>query len=160
MQIFTKRLLTILLKVFTVLLQEIRSQSCSEKLENVEIICSKLSVMNLTYTPEVLVCYSELEMSSSINSTLPESSVSSVVHSNRSKVENLSEIEAIWIEKAIVKFIPKGINNFLPNLRVLYIGNSGLLSVKKENLKEFGNSLELLALHDRQSTHFHRCRSI
>lgn len=82
----------------------------------------------------------------SINSTFPNSSVSSVLHDNKSEVTNLAQIEALEIQLATIKFIPLGIKTHFPNLKALIFNSCGLLRVNKENLIEFGSSLEILSL--------------
>lgn len=66
-----------------------------------------------------------------------EASVISVVHKNKSTLANLADIGGLYIYDASVKFIPTGFKQKLDNLKVLAIYSSGLLSVAKENLKEF-----------------------
>lgn len=86
-------------------------------------------------------------------STIPGSSVSSFIYSNRTDVTNLSHFERLNIIGAsLLKFIPTDIGSKLSNLKVLSIQFSGLLSVNKENLKEFGNSILIIDLESNKIT--------
>lgn len=68
------------------------------------------------------------------------------MHSNELEVINLADITGLNFYDATVKFIPSGIGRHFVNLKVLHIVYCRLLSVNKENLKEFGNSLEYLSI--------------
>lgn len=122
------------------------SQYCSNKIEKIEIICSSIEKANC--------CGSQLtcDGGNSIKSTFSDTSVSSVVHNNNSEVKNLPQITALTINHATVKFIPSGIGKQFTNLKVLFIRSSGLLSVNKNNLKEFGSSLNFLDLYENKIT--------
>lgn len=82
----------------------------------------------------LLQCYGD----KSISWTFPDSPVSSVVHSNKSAVTNLSRSKSLWIMPAMpatVKFIPTGIKKKFTNLKALVIHSSGLLTAESENGK-------------------------
>lgn len=118
----------------------IASQPC---LSEVEIICLEIHNENWPHIGDQLTC----NVDESIISIFSDSSVSSVVYSNKSEVMKLAEIAALQIQDATeVKLIPSGIKRLFPNLKVLVIHNCDLLSVSKEILKEFGNFLEGLDL--------------
>lgn len=75
--------------------------------------------------------------------------MSSVVHSNnKTEVTNLAQITGLQFERAKLNFIPYGIGNNFSNLKLLIISSCGLLNVNKDNMKDIGNSLELLSLTD------------
>lgn len=115
------------------------SQSCSSVKVEVVIICSKVETFDWMAIGIALTCSGDHH---SITSTFSRSSVTFVVHSNKSEATNLAEITGLRITGATVKFIPSGIGSKFINLKTLGIWSCGLLSVKKENLKEFGNWLE------------------
>lgn len=91
-------------------------------------------------------CYSDF----SISVLYPDSKVSSVINSNKSPLTNISLIKALYVSSADgannLKFIPHGIKEKFPNLIALTIVYTSLLSVKYENLRQFGYSLEHLNL--------------
>lgn len=146
----TRKMKWILIRVLSIILLSfaINSQSCSPSFDNVDIICSEILENGFGFVGTVLSC----QVDSSFTSLYPESSVSSVVHSNGSAVTNLRQIEAIYVQHATVKFIPTGIKSKFPNLKAIYIGLSGVLSVNKNNLKQFGDSLEYLYLAENSIT--------
>lgn len=116
----------------------IKSQPC---LNRMAIICA--SIKNESWTIADFLTCNGVE---SISTTYSNARVILVEHSNGSEVTNISEIPALNIQHASVKFIPFGIKAKFINLKLLQISSCGLLSVSKENLKEFGSSLELLSL--------------
>lgn len=120
-----------------------KSQSCSESANNVEIICSKISSIDFGYNVgSLLSCHGD----SSIISTYPDSVVSKVINSDQTAVKNISQIKALYIVSATIKFIPYGIKAKFPSIEAITIDMGGLLSVNRDNLKEFGSSLEYLVL--------------
>lgn len=121
------------------------SKSCLKPEENVTIICNRVSFYHFQVVGRLLTCKSS---NKSMNSTIPESMLSSVVHANESEVKNINEIETLYVNNADVEFLPTGIKNKFKKLRALYIQSSKLLSITKENLEEFGSSLEFLWLPD------------
>lgn len=117
------------------------SQYC---LSEIEIVCSTIGkVGTWTKIGVVLACNDY-----SIISTNPGSSVLKVVNNNKLEVTNLAQITALNVEYATVKFLPRGIKNHITSLKALRIISSGLLSLDKEDLREFGASLEFLVLHN------------
>lgn len=124
----------------------VESQDCS--MHKVYIVCSNISIGEFPYVEDVLVCIGDKKM----NLTIPGSYVSSVVHSNGSKVTNHSDIEGLNIFDSTVHFIPNGIKSQFPKLKLLDIERSGLLSVKMENLRDFGDMLVFLDLHGNKLT--------
>lgn len=74
------------------------------------------------------------------------SEVNSIVHKNGSLIENSEsdQIGALTLQNVKFSHIPKRISNFLANLKVAQFSNNGLLSVTKEDLKQFGSKLELI----------------
>lgn len=132
---------TILL-LFVALSSLANSQYCSKQSEKVSIVCSSFKNVPFPDLESVLLCVGD----KFITVAFPDASVSSVVHSNNSQVTNAVEVEALVIHGAKVKFIPSGIKSNFPNLKALAISSCGLMSVNKDNFKEFGSSLEVLVL--------------
>lgn len=123
----------------------VKSQDCSpdeKHLRLVEIICAKVTNEKWSDAEFHLTC----EGDNATTSNFPDSSVSSVLHSNRSEVANLPDIIGLSFREVTMKFIPLGIKFKLVNLKVLQIYDCGLLGINKENLQEFGSSLEGLHL--------------
>lgn len=115
-------------------------QDCS--MHRVKIVCTNILNFGWPDLGFIPTCLAE----DSMNTIIPGSSVSSVVHINGSEVRNLLEIEGFQTYRGMVKFIPTGIMRKFTNLKVLVIYETGLLSVTKDNLREFGSSLEKLSL--------------
>lgn len=142
---FTAKLLVkifILYEVFCLGLSMAQPQSCLTRLRNIEITCHAVQNSDFKRVGPRQTCWGDKK----ITISFPGASVSSIIHSDGSPVENIQEIEALRIRGATVQFIPAGIKTILPNLAVLMIESSGLLTIDKNDLKEFGSSLEYLAL--------------
>lgn len=125
-----------------------RSESCAK--ENIEIVCEKVSDMNFGVAGTVLQCISEQNLIVSTNNA----SLTAVKHKNKSEVNraHLAEIQGLYIHDASVNFIPTGIKKKFGNLKVLHIRSCSLLSVSKNDLKEFRDSLEWLGLDKNKIT--------
>lgn len=123
----------------------VKSQDCS--MHTVNLVCRSIENYNwfkrMIYGDSVKCIADE-----SISWTIPGASVSLVLHRNGMKVTNLADIKRLEIYGATVNFIPTGIKRKFPNLRGLCIAASGLLSIDKENLREFGDTLENLDLYN------------
>lgn len=65
---------------------------------------------------------------------------------------HLSAINALDISDVTMNFMPTGIKIKFTNIDSLLIISSGLLSLNKENLKEFGSTLEFLDLGNNMLT--------
>lgn len=117
----------------------VKLESCSTR--RVQIICSRVGKTQWADGLFYSCAGSKL-----IISMLPGSSVSSIVHNNGSQVTNLSKFEGFYISNAKVHFIPSGIGSRLQNIKTFQVYQCGLLSVRKEDLKEFGSRLELIYL--------------
>lgn len=94
-------------------------------------------------------CYNNQE--NPVISTVPDWTVSSIVYVNGSLVDNM-KVQAIYIINSDIRFIPRGLKTVLPSLKVLAILASGLLTVTKSNLEEFGSSLEYVAFSGNKLT--------
>lgn len=120
-------------------------QSCLEPYQKVEIVCAQIS----DYSHKILgnlVTFHASSMTS--RTTIPESTVSSVVYYNKTEVPNLSIVQSLMLSGVNMNFIPVGIKSKFVNLKALTILSSGLTSVTKNNLREFNLPLEYLSLHD------------
>lgn len=125
--------------LFAFCTQSVKSQNCS--MHKVEIVCGK--VINAPDFDDFLQCH----VDESMKATILGSSVSSVVHKkNASDVTISGFIKGLIIVNATVHFIPNGIGSKFPNLEALVIERSDLLSVNKENFRQFGTSFETLSL--------------
>lgn len=132
------------LLIILVVFSPIRCQYCSSSMKNVELTCSQIENKTLEVVGALLTCSSRLKQS--IVSTDPGSSIVSVSFNNGSAATNLPKIRSLAIIFGTVKFIPSGLKSKFINLKALSIKYSGLLSINKENLREFGSSLEYLSL--------------
>lgn len=122
------------------------SLPCSASSNEIELSCTRVMDWNTEFIGSLLTCFG-IERNSLL-STKPGLHVSSVVQPYDPKWPNISEIKALMIgrsTRATLKFIPTGIKSQLTNLKALAIQDSGLRIVVKENLKEFGNSLEMVS---------------
>lgn len=54
-------------------------------------------------------------------------------------------IEALAVQDTDMNFIPKGLKAACPKLKALSLRNTGIKSVKREDLQQFGNDLELIS---------------
>lgn len=122
------------------------SQSCNEL--HVKIVCS--TVFNASYS---VIGYFQQCKAGDIISKTPHASLTEVVDKNDMKVTNIEEIEGLEISGVSLMFLPFGIKTKLPKLRILFINpNGSLLIVRKENLKEFGSSLEFFGVVNNRIT--------
>lgn len=108
-------------------------QSCSTSMNKITIICAELKNISYSIFGPYLACTAD---NLQIVSTIPDSTVSSIIGEDGSEIENTLQIEALSITYApSVKFIPFGIVKKFPSLKVLDLRWSGLISVNKENLR-------------------------
>lgn len=94
-------------------------------------------------------CYNNKE--NPVISTIPDRTISSIVYVNGSLVDNM-KVQAIYIINSDIRFLPRGLKTVLPSLKVLAIRTSGLLTVTKSNLEEFGGSLVYVAFDGNKLT--------
>lgn len=123
-----------------------KSQSCVKTFHSVKIVCEEIKVLNNSVygSGSLLTCINDGKVP--VISLFPDSTVTSVLHPNGSAVQNLNDIQSLQIKYGNVQFIPTGIASLLPNLKLLSISASGVVSLNKENLREFGESLEFLVI--------------
>lgn len=121
----------------------VQSRDCSI-VYNITNLCSSVSHRTYIIVGTLLTCVGD----NLTISEYPGISVTSVFEtSNNSTITNLEQIQGIFIEKApLFKFIPSGIKRKFPNLKAIIIESSGLLNINKEDLREFGRSLQYLEL--------------
>lgn len=121
----------------------VQSRDCSI-VYNVTNLCTSFSHRTYIIVGTLLTCVGD----NLTISEYPGISVTSVFEtSNNSTITNLEQIQGIFIAKApLIKFIPSGIKRNFPNLKAIIIESSGLLSINKEDLREFGISLQYLEL--------------
>lgn len=133
--------ISLVLVLLTFLFSSKSVESCSEQITNVNIFCSALGNYSFPSVGFVYECYHQ--GAPEIIVTVPDSQAVAVLHNNGSAVTQFLDIEALDIVFSRISFIPDGIKTLMPNLRVIRIRTSGLLSMNKENLRQFGNDLEL-----------------
>lgn len=137
-----KSIVSVLLVIFVAFATNlVESKDCS-----VKIICSDIEDHYwYKYQNHFVTCMVDKSMSSATFGA----SVSTAKHSNGSEIANVAEIEGFLIKQsppAAVKFIPFGLKKKFPSLKALLFDQTDLQVVKKENLKEFGDSLQYLYL--------------
>lgn len=116
-------------------------QSCVDSVKKVNIICFAVTDVNHEIIGPLLTC----KGGSNIASNFPDSSLSKILYENKTRVENLDLIGSVYIDFGSIAFIPSGMERKLKSLKALLIANSGLLSVKKENLQGLGSSLQYIS---------------
>lgn len=131
-----------------ILINLVSSQACSSSDNEVKIICGEILHNEYVLVGVKMSC----KVRNSINTTLPDSSISSVLDSNGLNVTNLSTVNALDISDVIMNFIPTGIKIKFTNIDALLIISSELLSLNKENLREFGSALVFLDLGNNMLT--------
>lgn len=140
-----KSIVSVLLVIFVAFAKHIvASKNCS--FYNVKIVCSDIEDHYwFKYQNHFLTCFVDKSMTSANYGA----SVSTVKHSNGSEIANAAEIEGFLIRQSpptAVKFIPFGLKKKFASLKALQFDQTDLQAVKKENLKEFGDSLRYLFL--------------
>lgn len=76
----------------------------------------------------------------------PDTEIDQVLDSFGNDISDECEIEGIEIKKTIVKVIPKGIKKLCPQLKAISFHNTGIVSVKPDDMKQFGSDLEYISL--------------
>lgn len=74
----------------------------------------------------------------------PDTIVEKIIDENGANIQDTNSIDGLWIYDTRMKFIPKGINKFLPNLKGLWLERAGLLSLEKQDMEQFGENLKFL----------------
>lgn len=100
-----------------------------------------------TYIGSVFACQYPPDISFS---TFPDSYVTQAKYKNGTLIpsEILDQIESFHFEGfSSMKFIPSGLQSIFTNMRELFILRSGLLSVNRENMMQFGSHLVYLNLY-------------
>lgn len=112
--------------------------NCIREPKRIKINC--LFMKTIKYSNEV-GDIKRCEADSAISSTIPETSVTSLLYRNNMIENETKEIDGLYIDQADVKFIPTGIEVAIKKLKALSIMASGLLIVEKDNLQVFGENL-------------------
>lgn len=84
--------------------------------------------------------------------TSPNSEVRMITRQNGSPVTNTHQIEMLDFWNMRINYIPKNIKAKFPNLKVIRFEITKLLSVSRENMQQFGNSLEFVCFAGNQLT--------
>lgn len=148
-----------IIAVFFCLIQTIKSEEiCSAAVSNVKIICNDVRIRYFRVVGEMLACcHDGYDKDNNplipFISLLPDVQVEEqVIYPNGTELENKADIKAFWIEDGNVRFIPKGFMQAFPNLRVLAIEVSGLMSVSRDDFEQFGTKLEWISLFKNKLT--------
>jgi hypothetical protein len=117
---------------------EVRTQ----EIEEVKIVCAGLGYGSWQVMGQVYECFTG---DASIDLvTTPNSVVTSITHRNGSAVQTANQIEMLQLWSMRINFIPNNLKTMLPKLKAIVIYNARLLSISKENLQQFGDSLEFV----------------
>lgn len=129
------------------------SQSCDRTLNNVKIVCEEVRMVTgqVVGSGTLLTCMN-VHGNFPVIASFPDSSVTAVINPNGTVVSNLNQIQALVVSTWELRFLPTGIKKMFPSLKLLLINNSQLSSLKKENLREFGDSLEYIIFEGNQLT--------
>lgn len=122
------------------LIKSSKSETCSASFSNVQITCNELRHQSHRIVGEMFTCYDNGVVP--VVSTVPDSVVSSVMFPNGTEVSSLGTIEALWIYRSDIRFIPRGIIKSFHNLRLLAIEYGRLLQISRDDFEEFGALLE------------------
>lgn len=68
------------------------------------------------------------------------------------EVDPHSEVHEVYFEKCVMKKLPKGLSEIIPNIKVLSIHKCGLEEISQEDLKGFKN-LKVLLVKNNELTH-------
>lgn len=124
------------------------------------IVCSRF--YNVSYGSSsngwrmtVFECSSYMEK---IRSKVPNSRVTSVIDSESHPIDESVRlrVESWHLHYTEMDFIPEGIKEVFPSLKVLMIFNHALLAIRSENLRQFGDSLKYLLLANTEITSLDR----
>lgn len=132
----------------------VNPENCSAQSVNVDIICTRTERwIYHTDLGDIMSCLNIATPGPNTTvSSVPDASVTSFKNSNAQLIDIIDRFRWLQILGGDVKFIPKNIEKFLPNLIALDINNAGLLGVTKENLKGFGENLVRLSLQGNRLT--------
>lgn len=121
----------------------VKAQSCPQ---SVKIICDGIAAKSYWTLGWFTTCYVNV----TINTQFSDSTITSVVDSDSETLTDPSIVKGIFLngisDITRFRFIPAGFMIHFPNLIALNITDSNLISIIKENLQEFGSSLEVLDL--------------
>lgn len=79
--------------------------------------------------------------------TVPDVIVTRIVDKDGNELSKIHEIRALNIENSRMNFVPN-FNNLFENLSAIEFTNNGLLSLTKEDMKQFGSKLEVIKIVD------------
>lgn len=75
----------------------------------------------------------------------PDTEIDELLDFYGQDISDISAIEGLEFKKTTVKFIPKGIKRVCPQLKALLFQNTGIVSVKIDDMKQFGDDLEYVS---------------
>lgn len=127
-------------------------KGCSE-IANIHITCSRLQLNKYDFISKEEMHFEcqHKDKDTPIIVTVPNSKASSVKFSNGTMIQDVS-IPFLVIEYSKISFIPDEIATIFPQLKVLYIKNSGVFTLSKSNLEQFGELLEIVSFDGNELT--------
>lgn len=133
--------------LFFLLIIKVCIGKCVPVLENVELKCSTPSEVKWFDKKSFFTCSSVQELTVKTHFA----NVNNVVFENH-LIFDENIIEGLVLKGSKINYIPNGINTFFPKLIALDISNSSLISLEKENLEQFGESLQYLNVQNNELT--------
>lgn len=127
------------------------SDACTESFSDVNIVCVTLdNDNNFSFIGSVYNCRNWQGNLDFVRA--PNSAITSITFKNGSAVATANQIEMLDMSFITINFLPTNFRSKLPKLKALRLNHANLLSVNKEIMKQFGNSLEFLDLDRNQLT--------
>lgn len=141
-----KSLLILMVAIFLV---NLRTTEASNGV--IIIVCDLLDNGLWGIIGEVYYCYSGDDANIDLV-TSPNSEVTSITHTNGSVVKIVDQIDMLSLRNMRVNYIPNNIKTKLPSLKAIEFYNVRLLSISKDNIQQFGGSLEYAEFGSNQLT--------
>lgn len=118
----------------------------SQSMNNVAIACSFIGNISYSIVGSLMTCSNN----DGAISIYPDSYVTQAYYSNKvMPSESTDQIRSLYFSKiSTMRFIPAGLKKRFPFMKALVIRQSGLLSVDRENMMQFGVDLEYLDLYN------------
>lgn len=91
---------------------------------------------------------STCKASSSIEINTFETEIADIVDSKGYSLRKSNNILGLWIKNAKVSFIPGNVKTIFPQLKALSVENSGLLTLDKEDMRQFGGDIIQISFFD------------
>lgn len=120
----------------------------AQETARVNIVCSDLRNVTFDTIGAVFTCRNTNASISLV--TTPNSVVTSVTDRNGMVIAN--HIEGLILQNMRMNFIPNNITTMLPSLKAVQFHNVSLMSITKENMRQFGSLLEYVWFDRNQLT--------